>query len=179
LPNSEAEMAAYGKAMAEYAKEMARYNEAIGGQNRTRTRGPKRSHHGPSQSGNGNGNYNSTPDDPDEADQHRERARSLQGSQLLSLNMANPIGQASPNSVSQTLPVTFAGRRQLPNSEAELAAHSKAMAGYNKEKAKYDEAVEYHGRSRSLKRSHPDHSTNNGNSEASNVRERALTLTQP
>jgi hypothetical protein len=62
------------------------------------------------------------------------------------------------------LPVTLAGRRQLPNSEAELAAHSKAMAGYNKEKAKYDEGVEYHGRSRGLKRSHHDHnSTNNGN----------------
>jgi hypothetical protein len=55
LPNSEAEMAAHGKAMAEFDKELARYNEAIEGQSRSRNRGQKRSHHGPS--GNGNGNY--------------------------------------------------------------------------------------------------------------------------
>jgi hypothetical protein len=46
-----------------------------------------------SQSGNGNYNNDSNPDDPDESAQHRERARSPQGSQLLSSkNTANPIG---------------------------------------------------------------------------------------
>jgi hypothetical protein len=70
LPNSETELAAYGKAMAEFIK-FASYNEAIEGQSRSQNRGQKRSHHGPS--GNGNGNYinDSNPDaDPDASAQH-------------------------------------------------------------------------------------------------------------
>jgi hypothetical protein len=101
MPNSEAELAAYGKAMAEYVKEMATYNEAIEGQSRSRNRGQKRSHHG-----NGNGNYiDSNPDaDPDASAQLMERARSSPSLQLLSSTMANPNGQATQNSVLQTLP---------------------------------------------------------------------------
>jgi hypothetical protein len=45
LPNSEAELAAYGKAMAEFVKELASYNETIEGLSRSRNR-QKRSHHG-------------------------------------------------------------------------------------------------------------------------------------
>jgi hypothetical protein len=103
LDHSEAELEAYGKAMAEFVK-FASYNEAIEGQSRSQNRGQKRSHHGPSGNGNGNGNYNNdlNPDDPDESAQHRERARSLPGSQLLSSTMANPNGQATQNSVLQT-----------------------------------------------------------------------------
>jgi hypothetical protein len=90
LPNSEAELAAYGKAMAEFVKDRASFNEAIEGLSRSR----KRSHHG-----NGNGNYNDlNPDadaDPDASAQHREHARSSPSSQLPSPTSANPNGQAS------------------------------------------------------------------------------------
>jgi hypothetical protein len=79
-------------------------------------------HHGPSQSGNGNYN-NSNPVDPDESAQHRERARSLQGSQLLSLNQANPIGQAQPNSVTQTLPKNEVAQT-TPNSVPQTMSNS-------------------------------------------------------
>jgi hypothetical protein len=100
VPNSMAEMAAYGKAMAEHVKDLARFNEATEVPKSRNHRGPKRSHWGPS----GNGNYNNSfPVVLDESAQHRERARSLQGSQLPSSNKANPTGQAHPNSVAQTL----------------------------------------------------------------------------
>jgi hypothetical protein len=107
IPNSGAELAAYGKAMAAYGKDLAHF-EATQGRDQgqasvrpKRTRGPHRAHHGPS--GNGNLNFNLYQDnDPDV--QHRERVSSPSGSQLLS-NQANPIGQAQINSVSQTLPI--------------------------------------------------------------------------
>jgi hypothetical protein len=86
LPNSEAELAAYGKAMAEFVKDRASFNEAIKGLSWSRNR----SHHG-----NGNGNYDSNPDDPDASAQHREHARSSPSSQLPSPTSANPNGQAS------------------------------------------------------------------------------------
>jgi hypothetical protein len=105
LPNSEAELAAYGKAMAEFAKDRASFNEAIKGQSRSRNRGQKCSHYG-----NGNGNYNeSNPDaDPDASAQHREHARSSPSSQLPSPTSANPNGHASQNSVLQTTNQTLA-----------------------------------------------------------------------
>jgi hypothetical protein len=91
---------------AEYVKELARYNEA---KDRASFNAAiealrkKRSHHG-----KGNGNYNdSNPDadaDPDASAQHREHARSSPSSQLPSPTSANPNGQASQNSVLQTLP---------------------------------------------------------------------------
>jgi hypothetical protein len=46
LPNSEAELAAYGNAMAEFVKDRASFNEAIEGLSRSQNRGQKRSHHG-------------------------------------------------------------------------------------------------------------------------------------
>jgi hypothetical protein len=53
------------------------------------------------------------------------------------------------------LSVTFAGGRQLPNSEAELSAYCKAKAEYNKKMAKYNEAIKAHqSRSHGLKQSH-------------------------
>jgi hypothetical protein len=85
LPNSEAELAAYGKAMAEFVKDRASFNEAIKGLSRSRNR----SHHG-----NCNGNYDLNLDDPDASAQHMERARSSPSSQLLSSTMATPNGQA-------------------------------------------------------------------------------------
>jgi hypothetical protein len=80
LPNSRAELEAYGKAMEEYVKDLTSFNEAKPPRSH---RGPKRSHHGPS--GNGN-NYFIQDNDP----QRRERARSPSGSQL-------PSNQASPD----------------------------------------------------------------------------------
>jgi hypothetical protein len=87
--------------MAEFVKDRASFNEAIKGQSRSRNRGQKSYHHG-----NGNGNYNdSNPDaDPDASAQHMERARSSPSSQLLSSTMANTNGQATQNSVLQSLP---------------------------------------------------------------------------
>jgi hypothetical protein len=77
LPNSEAELAAHGKAMIEYNKELAKYNEAIEAQNKSRNRGSKRSHHGPSDKGNGNYNNDSNLDaNPDAFAQLKDRARS-------------------------------------------------------------------------------------------------------
>jgi hypothetical protein len=99
MPNSEAELEAYGKAMEEFVKELASYNEVNEGRRSRNHRGPKRSHHGPS--GNGNFYFNLNQDNNPDA-QHRERAGSPSGSQLLR-NSANPLGQALQNSVPQTL----------------------------------------------------------------------------
>jgi hypothetical protein len=106
LPNSRAELEAYGKAMEEYVKELASFNEAKPSRSH---RGPKRSHHGPS--GNGN-NYFIQDNDP----QRRERARSPSGSQLLRNSSANPIGQALLDSVPQTLqfPVSQTLQNSVP-----------------------------------------------------------------
>jgi hypothetical protein len=52
----------------------------------------------------------------------------------------------------------------LPNSEAELAAHRNASAEFIKESARYNEAVNSRSRSGSLKRSHRDLNSGNGNS---------------
>jgi hypothetical protein len=98
IPNSGAELAAYGKAMAAYGMDLAHFEAS----KTKRTRGPHRAHHGPS--GNGNFNFFNLHQDNDPVHvQHRERVSSPSGSQLLSYQ-ANPIGQAQPTSVSQTLP---------------------------------------------------------------------------
>jgi hypothetical protein len=75
----------------------------------SRSRGPKRSHHGPNSNGNNNLiGLNPNPDsNPDTYAQHRERASSL-GSQLPSPTTANPNGQANQNSVLQTTNQTLA-----------------------------------------------------------------------
>jgi uncharacterized coiled-coil protein SlyX len=127
-PNSEAELAAYGKAMAEFVKEMASYNEAIEGQSRSRNRGQKCSHHG-----SGNGNYDSNPDDPDASAQHMERARSSPSSQLLSSTTANPNGQANQNSVLQTTNQTLAHQAtQLAHQAPQIRElNNKFLLAYN------------------------------------------------
>jgi hypothetical protein len=113
IPNSGAELAAYGKAMAAYGKDLAHFKATQGQVRQKRTRGPHRAHHGPS--GNGNPNFNLYQDnDPDV--QHRERVRSPSGSQLLS-NQANPIGQAQLDSVSQTLPIGHRAQLRELNGE--------------------------------------------------------------
>jgi hypothetical protein len=62
------------------------------------------------------------------------------------------------------LPVTLGpGGLILPNSAAELAAHRNASAEFIKESARYNEAVNNRSRSGSLKRSHRDLNTENGN----------------
>jgi hypothetical protein len=79
-------------------------SEAIEAQNKSRNRGSKRSHHGPSDKGNGNYNNDSNPDaNPDAFAQLKDRARSP-GSQILSSTMASPNGEALQNSVLKTLP---------------------------------------------------------------------------
>jgi hypothetical protein len=64
------------------------------------------------------------------------------------------------------MPVTVSGGRRQPNSDAELAAYRKAMAEFNKETDKYNEAVRAQSRSQSrgnnLKRSHRDLTGGNG-----------------
>jgi hypothetical protein len=58
-----------------------------------------------SHQGGNNGHYDSNPDaDPDASAQHREHVRSSPSSQLPSPTSANPNGQATHNSVLQTLP---------------------------------------------------------------------------
>jgi hypothetical protein len=106
LPNSRAELEAYGKAMEEYVKDLTTFNESKPPRSH---RGSKRSHHGPS--GNGN-NYFIQDNDP----QRRERARSPSGSQLpRNSTSATPIGQALLNTVSQTQQPTVSTtlRREL------------------------------------------------------------------
>jgi hypothetical protein len=98
IPNSGAELAAYGKAMAAYGMDLAHFEAHS---KPKRTRGPHRAHHGPS--GNGNFNFILHQDNDPVHVQHRERVSSPSGSQLLSYQ-ANPIGQAQLISVSQTLP---------------------------------------------------------------------------
>jgi hypothetical protein len=98
MPNSAAELEAYGKAMAEYAKELANYSEAIEGQGRSQIRAQKRSH-----PGGENGNYDSNPGYPVASAQNRENAKSSPSSKLPSLTSANPNGRALPNSVLLTL----------------------------------------------------------------------------
>jgi hypothetical protein len=98
--------------MAEYNKEMAKYNEAIEAQYQSRSRGLKRSHHGPNSNNNGNNNNllglnPSSDSNPDTYAQRRERAGS-HGSQLPSSTLANPNGQANQNSVLQTTNQTLA-----------------------------------------------------------------------
>jgi hypothetical protein len=62
------------------------------------------------------------------------------------------------------LPVTLGpGGLILPNSDAELAAHRNASAEFAKESARYNEAVNIRSRSGSLKRSHRDLNSGNGN----------------
>jgi hypothetical protein len=77
--------------------------EATEAQSRSRSRGLKRSHHGPI---SGNGNINlidlNSDSNPDTYVQHRERARSP-GSPLPSPTTANPNGQANQNAVLQTI----------------------------------------------------------------------------
>jgi hypothetical protein len=109
MPNSAAELEAYGKAMAEYAKELAIYSEAIEGQGRSHFRAPKRSYQGGE-----NGNYESNPDYPVASAQNREfsklpcltsvtpNGRSLPNSVLLT--QQNPVQQTPQNLVLQTLP---------------------------------------------------------------------------
>jgi hypothetical protein len=99
MPNSAAELEAYGKAMAEFVKEMANNNAATE-ENRPRIRGQKRS-----ATASGNGKYESNSANPDESAQSRElNARRLPISQLLSPNMVNPNGQTTQNSVLKTSP---------------------------------------------------------------------------
>jgi hypothetical protein len=68
------------------------------------------------------------------------------------------------------LPVTLGpGGLILPNSEAELAAHRNASAEFIKESARYNEAVQSRSRSSgSLKRSHRDLNSGNGNLNLNN-----------
>jgi hypothetical protein len=63
------------------------------------------------------------------------------------------------------LPKTLVGDRIQPNSEAELSAHVKAMAEFEKEMATYNEAIEAGGSrgNRGLKRSNQGQNSGNGN----------------
>jgi hypothetical protein len=94
VPNSAAELDAYGKAMEGYAKELASYSEAIEGQGQGRShfRAPKRCHQGGE-----NGNYDSNPDYPVASAQNREFSK------LPCLTSATPNGRTLPNSVLLTL----------------------------------------------------------------------------
>jgi hypothetical protein len=113
LPNSEAELAAHAKALIEFKKELEKFNEAIEAL-RSRSRGSKRSHHGPSDKGNGNYNNDSNPDaNPDAFAQHRERARSPPGSQLLSPTTANLMGK--PIKIRSSRPPTKPWPTRQPN----------------------------------------------------------------
>jgi hypothetical protein len=103
MPNSAAEMDAYGKAMEGYAKELASYSEAIAeSHGRSRIRGGNKRRHQSGNFGGNNGNYDSNPGNPAVSAQHRERARRSPISQLPNLTSATLNGPASLISVSQT-----------------------------------------------------------------------------
>jgi hypothetical protein len=89
--------------------------------------------------------------------------------------MANPIGQAPPNSVSQTLPKQDLNEEYLLvfNSlnlleQLDLIRRLNASAEFIKESARYNEAVNSRSRSGSLKRSHRDLNSGNGNINSNN-----------
>jgi hypothetical protein len=96
VPNSAAELDAYGKAMEGYAKELASYSEAIEGQGRSHFRAPKRCHQG-----GANGNYDSNPDYPVASAQNREVSK------LPCLNSATPNGRTLPNSATLNGPASL------------------------------------------------------------------------
>jgi hypothetical protein len=108
-PHSEAELAAHALVLEEFNKELVAYNEAIAaieqGRPKPHVRGLKRSHHGQNGlNGNNSNILNINPDSTSNPAQHREHVRSSPSSQLPSPTLANPNGQASQNSVLQTLP---------------------------------------------------------------------------